>query len=81
MLQIKVVQNLIFYKKVTGRIILSPLGVELGGLLQSQYIIIFQTWQSFKTLVPLQEEIDICAYCFFVGNLILNNFYLKNYTP
>ncbi len=27
---------------------LPPPGVELGGSLQFQYIIIFQTWQSFQ---------------------------------
>ncbi len=44
MLQIKVVQNLIFYKKVKGRISLSPSGVELGGSKYGHFLNIMMYW-------------------------------------
>ncbi len=44
MLLIKFVWNLISYKEVNGRICLFPPGMELGGSLQFQYIVIFQKW-------------------------------------
>ncbi len=47
MLQIEVVKDSVWYKKVRRHICLPSLGVELGGFkdCQCQYIIIFQRWQ------------------------------------
>ncbi len=51
---------------------------NLAWAILPSYLII-QAWRSLEPLVPLLWEIRMCVAKFFVGNIMLNNFYLKHF--